>query len=163
MSDADGPLTLLTYMARYAGRDIDRDLAEIEQVSRRENPRYGITGILVYDRGYFVQILEGPEASVKGLFRVIAGDGRCEGAALLHTRTIDRRMIADWSMLTLLRPDDPAVSDFDAGSFQRAFECVHRGDTNRFLQRLREVIHEYRIVGQGPGEAWLRELSGFSG
>ena len=55
------------------------DPTEIDQIittAKRYNPRYGITGLLVYGSGIFFQWLEGPKDNVIGLMKRIGEDSR---------------------------------------------------------------------------------------
>ena len=55
----------------YASRAIDPASAEIEQIlaqSRQGNPGLGITGILCYGGGIFLQAIEGGRNSVSELY-----------------------------------------------------------------------------------------------
>jgi len=52
---------LVMYSSDYAGtlKDMPSDFANILKTARMENPKHGITGVLLYDNGKFLQILEG--------------------------------------------------------------------------------------------------------
>ena len=75
-------------------------LAAIIASSLRNNPALGITGMLYYDRTSMgvVQVLEGPEAAVRGLYAKILKDPRHNGCELLSERTVKQRTHADFGM-----------------------------------------------------------------
>ena len=60
------------------------------------NARRGVTGMLLYDRGSFLQVIEGETSATRGLFEVINKDARHRriikiSEAAITTRTFDQR------------------------------------------------------------------------
>ncbi len=86
--------------------EIDRILA----VSRRNNLGLDVTGLLMTADGAFLQLLEGPEAAVRGLFERIGRDARHRNVMVLLERAIPERAFAGWSM-GLKRLDAGASGD----------------------------------------------------
>lgn len=74
------------------------DLDEILAVSRRNNDRDGITGMLLYHDGNFFQVLEGPEEAVLNRYAAIQKDARHESCMVLASSPIGHRSFAEWSM-----------------------------------------------------------------
>lgn len=82
-----------------ATRALERpELAALHARARANNRRSGITGMLIYKDGCFVQVLEGEEAVVKHLFAIIQRDTRHREVSLLAEGPLARREFADWSM-----------------------------------------------------------------
>ncbi len=71
---------------------------DILTVSRRNNARDRISGLLYADGRRFLQALEGPEAAVEAALTRIQGDVRHRAIVLLSRRTIDRREFGHWEM-----------------------------------------------------------------
>jgi len=65
---------------------------------RVRNKARGITGIIVYHEGQFLQILEGRERVVESLFEKISKDPRHDHVELLLRTEIIERSFADSSM-----------------------------------------------------------------
>jgi hypothetical protein len=85
----------------YASRAVDPSPAVIEDIlaqSRQFNPTCGITGILVYGGGIFLQALEGGRAAVNELYGHIVRDTRHKDVALLHYDEITERRFGGWTM-----------------------------------------------------------------
>ena len=85
----------------YASRAIDPASAEIEQIlaqSRQGNPGLGITGILCYGGGIFLQAIEGGRNSVSELYGHIQRDSRHKDVILLHYEEISERRFSGWTM-----------------------------------------------------------------
>lgn len=75
-----------------------QDLADLLVVSRNNNSKLDITGILLYKEGNFLQLLEGDEKEVKKLYDKIEMDVRHGGAIVLTDGFEDVRQFPDWSM-----------------------------------------------------------------
>lgn len=66
--------------------------------SRDWNVEHDVTGLLLYRDCVFMQLLEGDEAVVRGLFARIAADRRHQDVNVMWTGEAPRRRFADWSM-----------------------------------------------------------------
>lgn len=85
----------------YCSRAVDPSPAAIEAIltqSRQHNPVSGITGILCYGGGIFLQAIEGGRMQVSELFGTIQKDPRHKDVALLEYEEILERRFAGWSM-----------------------------------------------------------------
>lgn len=78
----------------FSGEEIE----EILQVSRRNNARDAITGVLMYRSGSIVQLLEGEVERVRNLYRRLQSDPRHSDLTLLYDRPLTARRFAQWSM-----------------------------------------------------------------
>jgi hypothetical protein len=65
---------------------------------RARNAQAGITGMLLYKDGNFMQALEGEEAAVRALVERIAADRRHQGMVTLYTGHSEERQFGDWTM-----------------------------------------------------------------
>jgi hypothetical protein len=82
------------------------DTAELEQMlveSRFRNRTRGITGVLVFVEGAFLQILEGEKDDVLDLMEKIARDPRHQGVKVFYEQEVDERAFPSWSMAYLSR------------------------------------------------------------
>jgi hypothetical protein len=85
----------------YASRAIDCSPDAIEAIltqSRQHNPECGITGILCYGGGIFLQAIEGGRMAVSELFGHIQKDPRHNEVVLLHYEEILERRFGGWTM-----------------------------------------------------------------
>ena len=88
----------LLYVSSAAKPFTSDELADLMRAAREHNAVADITGMLLYKDGNFMQLLEGPQASVQALFAKIAADPRHTGAITLLRESIADRAFADWSM-----------------------------------------------------------------
>jgi hypothetical protein len=85
----------------YASRAIDPSSDAIEAIltqSRQYNPTSGITGILCYGGGIFLQAIEGGRMPVSELYGHIQKDTRHKDVVLLHYEEIAERRFGGWTM-----------------------------------------------------------------
>ena len=91
-------LVSLVYISTATGVMTDDDLKDILAASRRNNPAAGITGMLLYRDGLFIQTLEGEEDAVEKLYRKISRDPRHTEIMRLYYHPAKERRFGDWSM-----------------------------------------------------------------
>jgi hypothetical protein len=90
-------LTRITYCSELAG--VDRDaISAILDVSRKNNARQAITGMLLFNGNYFLQCLEGRRSAVNETYQRIMRDSRHQRPVLLAYEEIARRDFGDWEM-----------------------------------------------------------------
>ena len=85
----------------YASRAVDPSAAAIDEIlarSRQYNPTCGITGILCYGAGIFLQAIEGGRMPVSELYSHIQKDVRHKDVVLLHYEEISERRFGGWTM-----------------------------------------------------------------
>jgi hypothetical protein len=85
----------------YCSRAVDTTDDVIESIlaqGRQHNPENGITGILCFGGGIFLQAIEGGRMQVSDLFGHIQKDPRHKDVALLHYEEISERRFSGWSM-----------------------------------------------------------------
>jgi hypothetical protein len=91
-------LVRLMYASRAASA-IDADaLQTIMRQSKAENPKLGITGLLCFSGGIFIQVLEGGRGAVNRLYNRVAADTRHHDVVLLNYEEIGERRFAGWAM-----------------------------------------------------------------
>lgn len=75
------------------------DIAKILASARRRNLAEDITGMMIYHRGEFVQILEGEKESIENVYEKFIGpDLRHTALNKVHQNTISHRSFSQWSM-----------------------------------------------------------------
>jgi hypothetical protein len=88
----------LIYVSSAVNLFSDEQLRELLEVSRRNNEPRGVTGLLLYVDGNFIQALEGEKEEVLATQRRIANDPRHRGLITLLQGEIEKREFGDWSM-----------------------------------------------------------------
>ncbi len=115
------------------------DIRDILEVSRRNNARENITGVLVYREGYFLQLLEGSKDSVLKLVEKIKEDDRNFKLRVLVEGDADDRLFADWSMAFL-------DGDIEANTTENLIDlfdlCLQSGLTQKTMLML--MVRKFR-------------------
>ena len=88
----------LLYVSGATGPVGADDIAQILTASRRNNARLGVTGMLLYAGGAFIQVLEGEEQTVRDLSRRISHDRRHRNFMVLVEQQAEQRAFAQWQM-----------------------------------------------------------------
>ncbi len=89
---------LLTYVSSATQLFSEEDLVKLLEKSRRNNHALGITGLLLYRDGNFMQLLEGEKETVLALAAKIEQDPRHHGFLPLIQQEQTEREFPDWAM-----------------------------------------------------------------
>jgi hypothetical protein len=73
-------------------------LEALVAAAAKANQRAGITGLLLAEGDYFLQVLEGPRECVSELFARIARDPRHARVTLIEARSITETSCPKWGM-----------------------------------------------------------------
>lgn len=95
----------------------EEELIEILRQAESNNSELGITGMLLYKDGNFLQVLEGEEDVVMPLYNKIKFDERHHQVITIGKRKITERDFEKWSMgfvnISNLTPENlPGYSDY---------------------------------------------------
>jgi Sensors of blue-light using FAD len=91
-------LVRLMYASRAVAAVDQEALLAILKKSKANNPAIGVTGVLCFSGGIFLQVLEGGRVAVNRLYNRIASDPRHTDVVLLCYDEIGERRFAGWSM-----------------------------------------------------------------
>jgi hypothetical protein len=91
-------LVRLLYASRAVPAIDHEELITILRQSKSHNPTVGVTGVLCFSGGIFLQVLEGGRSAVNRLYNRIASDPRHTDVEVLLYEEIGERRFASWSM-----------------------------------------------------------------
>ena len=91
-------LVRLLYASRAVPAVDQEELLTILRKSKANNQPLGVTGVLCFSGGIFMQVLEGGRGPVNRLYNRIASDARHTDVELLCYQEIGERRFAGWSM-----------------------------------------------------------------
>ncbi len=92
------PVFRMLYVSGATRPMTPTDLDEILAVSRRNNAREDVTGVLLWAEGAFIQVLEGDERKVRELAKRISHDTRHRNFMVLVEQTVPERVFGEWAM-----------------------------------------------------------------
>jgi len=88
----------LIYISSAEHKMNHNQLLEILRVSKENNTKKNISGVLLYDNGTFIQVLEGEEGQLNETFADIQIDERHSNIVIMQNKEIQAREFGDWSM-----------------------------------------------------------------
>ena len=91
-------LVRLMYVSRASDSVNQNELVAILKKSKANNVGIGVTGVLCFSAGIFLQVLEGGRSAVSALYNKIATDPRHHDVVLLSYEEVTERSFAGWSM-----------------------------------------------------------------
>ena len=109
------------------------DLAVILRDAREGNAAKGITGVLVYADGTFLQILEGEASVVRTLVANIEHDSRHQDMKVFYQAEASARTFASWHM-AYLAPTDQELATWmgheGTATINQLLEHVHENEAH---------------------------------
>jgi Sensors of blue-light using FAD len=91
-------LISLVYISSERSPFSAKELDDLLRHSRERNRMNGVTGVMLYAGGSFMQYLEGPKSAVEKTYSRIKLDRRHFGIMELIRMDIPKREFKDWSM-----------------------------------------------------------------
>ena len=175
-ADSGNLISCLTYQSRAVSRPTEGDLERLVKHARERNRNLGVTGMLLYENGRYLQTLEGPPAGLQTVWSSICRDDRHRDIEVLTEHVVSSRLFSDWDLLLYSREEDPrrttrasdlaphALAHYVPGMAQLALE----GDDARMNARLASVAeqgwsaddivsHLIEPVARAMGDAWLAD------
>lgn len=133
----------LVYSSHATSAFAEAQLPDMLVRARAHNAEAGITGMLLYRQGRFIQFLEGPDRDVHALFEVIHSDPRHESVRVLLDEPIERRQFEEWTMG--YEPSAESVAPAPAG-FRDTFDDLESAPDHFVTSRAaRELTLWFRV------------------
>lgn len=88
----------LVYVSQAVRKMSVDDLGAIHATARSNNELIDVTGSLFYNGGWFLQVLEGPPATLSRLYKKIEADPRHKNSRVLYNEPASFRTFPRWNM-----------------------------------------------------------------
>ncbi len=132
----------LVYVSAATHPFTPAELETLLEKSRTNNTRDGVSGVLLYRDGDFLQVLEGPEEAVRRTYERISRDRRHGGVIVLDDSEIQERNFGAWSM-GFRRVNSGDVREGYVNFFDRKADLSGvvntGGEVFRYLQSFRDL------------------------
>ncbi len=129
----------LIYVSSLGADVQESEIVKILASSVRRNGEAGVTGMLLYAGGNFLQVLEGERAAVEETYARIARDPRHHGLIEIERRAVAQRDFPAWSMgFRHLGAAEVAKVPHAAPLFEVRDPSVIRANPGVALEMLRE-------------------------
>lgn len=100
----------LTYQSHASNPPTENELDALVAQARRRNQSVGVTGMLLYEDGRFLQTLEGPPNGLGAVWRSIQQDERHENIEVLTEHFVEARLFSDWDLLLYRKREQAPAS-----------------------------------------------------
>ena len=91
-------LVRLVYTSTISEGFNEREIENILEAARKNNAKSNVTGLLCFNRKYFLQCLEGSRVAVNAIYHRILQDDRHHSAVMLDYKEIYQREFDQWNM-----------------------------------------------------------------
>ncbi len=88
-----------------------QELASLVRIAAHYNATVNVTGLLVYEGGGFLQVLEGPHASINKVMARVFEDQRHQEVTTVQDQAFSKRLFQNWAMHICDLREHPAVSE----------------------------------------------------
>lgn len=144
----NGQLYRLVYISRneIAGDDetVRHEIKQILTASRTNNPIVNISGALMFNAGYFAQVLEGLHDDIQNSFERIQCDPRHSHVVVLAFEMTAERKFPSWSM-AYIGADSDASAKFGDIMQQSGFDAsLLKGD------HIFDLLNEHLVDAELP-------------
>lgn len=115
----------LVYISQATRKMSLEELTSIQSISKNNNQPLDVTGSLFYNGGWFLQVLEGPPATLKTLYNKIERDPRHKNSRLLYNEPAAFRTFARWNM------NMTNLEDRQSDKYNELVEVIEAAKTDR--------------------------------
>ncbi len=91
-------LSNLVYVSLRTPQCTEPEIEKILASCKKNNPKYDITGVLLYSSTHFVQYIEGENEEIVSLYDRIKADTRHKNAIMISLSPINGRIFPSWQM-----------------------------------------------------------------
>jgi hypothetical protein len=118
----------IVYVSAAVAPFSEEQLSDLLAKSQSNNAAAGLTGMLLYRDGQFMQALEGEDAVVRSVYERVAADDRHDQVRTILEEQISERRFPEWTMGFRLVTDD---SIRDIPGYNNFFHEGSWGTTSR--------------------------------
>lgn len=153
----------VTYLSRESDPFTAQALVDLLEHCKRNNPTLGVTGMLMYANGTFLQTLEGETDTVEALLGRIERDSRHRDFRVIKREAVQGRLYENWSMgferLTQATLQDvPALKAFQLEDFNPEHLSAHPAVVENLLERHRSLHWDPLIREVNARDQFIDEL-----
>lgn len=129
----------LVYLSQAVRKMSAEELRDIHAKARTNNELIDVTGSLFYNGGWFLQVLEGPAATLSKLYKKIELDPRHKNSRVLYNESSTFRTFARWNM------NMTNLEDRQADKYAELVEVIEAAQGNRKVGAASPAVALLRI------------------
>ncbi|MGJ8640376.1 MAG: BLUF domain-containing protein [Opitutaceae bacterium] len=132
---------LIIYISDYTktAAELSQHLEDICRISKEQNPKFGITGLLFYHNGNFLQVIEGEKANLESLMSALERDPRHKNITRVIDSEVFERGFSDWNMDAFNLNASDSISREALAEYSKAFSKQCNMDTFAFIETLKSM------------------------
>ena len=115
----------MIYISQAVRKMSADDLYAIQRTAKANNEPIDVTGSLFYNGGWFLQVLEGPVATLAKLYKKIELDPRHKNSRILYNEPAKFRTFPRWNM------NMTNLEDRQADKYDELVEVIEAAQTDR--------------------------------
>lgn len=135
-------LKQLVYISQAAYPMSKGELLDLLTQAKANNARIDVTGSLFYNGGWFMQVLEGPEAALAKLVARIENDPRHKDFRLLYNEPAQFRTFVRWSM------NMTNLEERQTDKYDELVDVIEAAKTGRRIDALSPAVVLLRLFSQ---------------
>ncbi|WEF31413.1 BLUF domain-containing protein [Pseudoduganella chitinolytica] len=132
-------LNQLVYISQATRKMSKEELLDLLAQAKANNARIDVTGSLFYNGGWFMQVLEGPEATLAKLVARIENDPRHQDFRLLYNEPAKFRTFVRWSM------NMTNLEDRQTDKYDELVDVIEAAKTDRKIGTLSPAVTLLRL------------------
>jgi hypothetical protein len=129
----------LVYISQSVRKMSVEDLNAILKSAKNNNEALDVTGSLFYNGGWFLQVLEGPAATLDKLYKKIELDPRHKNSRVLYNEPANFRTFPRWTM------NMTNLEDRQADKYDELVDVIDAAQTNRKVGSASPAVALLRI------------------
>jgi len=153
----------VTYLSQATSNFSSIDLINLLQQCHLNNPKRGLTGLLIFGNNTFLQTIEGKKTIVEELIEKISKDKRHTKFQILSKQSIDNRQYRNWAMGFEKLTEQtlagvPQLQDFALSDFNPEYLSSNASVIESLLERHRSSHWDPLIREINARDEFINEL-----
>ncbi len=138
---------LIVYTSESTGdaSHISNTLTDINNIARQRNPELGITGVLFYQSGRFLQVIEGKQNHLETLMGSIEQDSRHENIERLIDEPTQQRGFSQWNMDTFNLSHKEAIDPQELRNISEAFRQTVQNRSDLLTRFYKAMLISHKL------------------
>ena len=123
----------------------DEELQKIYESCTRNNVISDVTGVLLHEGGYFVQLLEGTRDNLDAVMSRVTNDPRHTDIAIFVDEPIAQRQFPDWAMETFFLSDTEILQASTLKNLREIYSNSNKIESSKFILFLKEMLDQIDV------------------
>ena len=138
---------LIAYHSRslIAKEDFDQELKKIVESCTKHNVIKDVTGVLLHEGGYFVQLLEGDKEKLDDVMSSVTEDRRHTDIVVFVDESIDQRQFPNWAMETFYLSNPEILQASTLKNLRDIYSNSNKMESSKFVLFLKEMLDQIDV------------------